>query len=149
MFRHTLSKWQIIHILFICEQGILGKTNRLLSFHTTRTAQKTTPTAILHCRRNVFTELLPRNMEGGIHKLTHRLPFDNTRTTSKITCPIMLLLLRVFLAEGRCCRCLVPNEGIKCTEPLRNNDCSDTQIIGRVFLSMPLRCAQLPCIHCV
>jgi hypothetical protein len=38
VFRHTLSKRQILHILFIGEQEVLGRTNRLLSFHTTRMA---------------------------------------------------------------------------------------------------------------
>jgi hypothetical protein len=46
-----------------------GKNYRLLSFHTTRTAQKTTYPTILHCRGNVFTELLPSN-DSGIHRQT-------------------------------------------------------------------------------
>jgi hypothetical protein len=37
----------------------LGKNNRISSFDTTRTAQEMTPTIILLCRRNVFTEFLP------------------------------------------------------------------------------------------
>jgi hypothetical protein len=41
----------------------LGRTKRLLSFDTTRTAQKTTPT-ILGCRENVVSELLPGNDRG-------------------------------------------------------------------------------------
>jgi hypothetical protein len=40
------------------KQEVLGKNNRLISFDTTRTVEKTTPPAILLCRRNVFTECL-------------------------------------------------------------------------------------------
>jgi hypothetical protein len=42
-------------------QNVLGRTNRLLSFDMTRTADKTTPATIFRCRRNVFTKLLHSN----------------------------------------------------------------------------------------
>jgi hypothetical protein len=67
------------------EQEVLEITNRLLSFDTTRTVQKTPPT-ILRCRGNVFTELLPSN-DRGIHRQTHRLSFDKTRTVQKMRRP--------------------------------------------------------------
>jgi hypothetical protein len=47
---------------------LIGRINRLFSFDTTRTAQKTTPQTVLRCRGNVFTELLPSN-DRGIHRL--------------------------------------------------------------------------------
>jgi hypothetical protein len=37
-------------------QQIILRTNRLLSFDTARTTQKTTPPEILRYNRNVFTE---------------------------------------------------------------------------------------------
>jgi hypothetical protein len=37
----------------------MGRTDRLLSFDTTRTAKKMTPPTVLRCRGNVFTDLLP------------------------------------------------------------------------------------------
>jgi hypothetical protein len=43
---------------------VLGRTNRLLSFDTTRAAQKTTRPTILRYRGNVFTEPLPSNDRG-------------------------------------------------------------------------------------
>jgi hypothetical protein len=54
---------------------ILGGTNRLLSFYTTRTAQETTrPIVILLrvCCSNVCTEPLPSN-DNVIQIQTHRL----------------------------------------------------------------------------
>jgi hypothetical protein len=59
--------------------NIWKKTNRLLSFDTTRTAQKTTPPTILRVRRNVFTELLPVN-DRGLHRQTHRHKHGNPST---------------------------------------------------------------------
>jgi hypothetical protein len=44
------------------EQEVLGRTNCLLSFDTTRTAQKMTHPTLLRCRGNVFTEPLPSNL---------------------------------------------------------------------------------------
>jgi hypothetical protein len=46
------------------KQEVLGRTNRLLSYETTRTPKKTTPPTILRCCGNVFTELLPSNDKG-------------------------------------------------------------------------------------
>jgi hypothetical protein len=69
---------------------VLGRTDRLLSLDTTRTAKKTTPPTILRCRWNVLIELLPSN-DRGIHRQTHR----HTR-------PAILLLLLVFAAVGTC-----------------------------------------------
>jgi hypothetical protein len=43
------------------KQNILGRTNCLLSFHATRTAQKTMSPKCIRCHRNVFTESLPDN----------------------------------------------------------------------------------------
>jgi hypothetical protein len=43
---------------------VLGRTNRQLSFDTTRNAHKTSPTILLCCA-NVFTEPLPSNGRGG------------------------------------------------------------------------------------
>jgi hypothetical protein len=82
------------------KQEILGRTNRLLSCDTTRTAWKTMPLIILHCRENVSTELLPSN-DRGIHRPT------DTR-------PTILLLLRLFVAAVTflSSRCLPTIEGI-------------------------------------
>jgi hypothetical protein len=41
-----------------------GKTNHLLSFDMTPTLQKTMPPTIIHCCRNIITELLPSNDRG-------------------------------------------------------------------------------------
>jgi hypothetical protein len=46
------------------KQIVLGRTNRLLSFDTTRTAWETMPPIILRCRRNVFTKPLPSSDRG-------------------------------------------------------------------------------------
>jgi hypothetical protein len=46
-------------------QEVLERTNGLLPFDTTWTAQKTTPPAILRCRWNVFTEQLPSSDTRG------------------------------------------------------------------------------------
>jgi hypothetical protein len=59
------------------KQKVLGRTNRLLSFDTTRTPQKTSPTIL--CRGDLLTEPLPR-YDRGIHRQTHILSFDTTRT---------------------------------------------------------------------
>jgi hypothetical protein len=82
------------------KQEVLGRTDRLHSLDTTRTAKKTTPPTILHCRWNVFIELLPSN-DKGIHRPT------DTR-------PAILLLLLVFFAVGTCLlgRCLATIGGI-------------------------------------
>jgi hypothetical protein len=99
-----------------CKQDVLGRTNRLLSFDTTWTAQKTMPPTILRCRGNVFTELLSSS-DRGIHRQTHR----HTR-------PIIILLLRVFIAAGTFLprRCLSMKGGIHFTEPLPSNHRKDT-----------------------
>jgi hypothetical protein len=49
------------------KEEVLGRTNSLISFDTTRTSQRNIPPAILRCCENVFTELLPRN-DRGIHR---------------------------------------------------------------------------------
>jgi hypothetical protein len=53
------------------KQVVLGRTNRLLSFDTTRTALKTTTATVRSCRGNVFTKLSPNN-DKGLHSQTHR-----------------------------------------------------------------------------
>jgi hypothetical protein len=42
-------------------QEVQGRTNRLFSFHTTRTAQKMMPPAVPYCSEYIFAELLPVN----------------------------------------------------------------------------------------
>jgi hypothetical protein len=59
-------------------QEVPGRTNRLISVDTTRTAQKMTPPTIFRCSGNVFTKLLPSN-DRRIYKQIHRLSFDKTR----------------------------------------------------------------------
>jgi hypothetical protein len=67
--RHTLPKGQILYMPFMCEEGVLGRTNRLLSFHTTGTAVgKSLPSCYLAT-------------VGETHRQSHRLAFDKTRTT--------------------------------------------------------------------
>jgi hypothetical protein len=51
----------------INKQEVLERPNRLLSYNTTWSAQKTPPPTVLHCRGNVFTELFPSN-DIGIHR---------------------------------------------------------------------------------
>jgi hypothetical protein len=55
-------------------------------------------------------------------------PFIKTRTAEKMTRPTILILLRVFVAAGKCLssRYLLPNGGIHLTEPLTSNDGRDT-----------------------
>jgi hypothetical protein len=59
-----------------------------------------------------------------IHRQTHRLSFDTTRTADKMICPTMLLLLRLFLAAATflTSRCLAWKWGINLTETLPCND---------------------------
>jgi hypothetical protein len=45
------------------KQEVLEWNNRLFSYDTTWAAEKTTPPTILRCRRNVFTKLLPSNID--------------------------------------------------------------------------------------
>jgi hypothetical protein len=61
----------------------------------------------LFCHENVFTEPLPSN-NRGIHRQTHRLSFDMTRSAQKTTCPSIIQLLCVFFAAETCSpsRCL-------------------------------------------
>jgi hypothetical protein len=80
------------------KQEVLGKPNRLLSFHTTRTTQKTTPPKIVLCHWKVS---LPSN-DWGIHKQIHRLSCYTTRTACGTTRPTLPLLIRVFIATGTC-----------------------------------------------
>jgi hypothetical protein len=68
---------------------ILGRTNRLLSYDTTRNAQETTPPTILRSRGNFFKELLPSN-DRGIYRQIHR----HARPT--------ILLLHISFASGTC-----------------------------------------------
>jgi hypothetical protein len=65
-------------------QGVVGRTSRLLSFDTTRVAQKTMPPTVLLCRGNVFTEPLPGN-DRGVKGHTQRPSFDAKRTASRPT----------------------------------------------------------------
>jgi hypothetical protein len=109
------------------EQEILGRINRLLSFDTTWTPQKTTPPIILRFRGNVFTELLPNN--DRMHNWSLRSQCKgqqlrppliylcmyvcrNNRGIHRHTPPILLLLLRLFSAAGTCLRnhCLAMKE---------------------------------------
>jgi hypothetical protein len=94
-------------------QQVLERNNRLLSFDTAWTLQKTTPPTNLRCRGNVFKKPLSSN-DRGIHKQTHRLSFDMTRTAQKTTLPTILLLC-VFIASGTCLpsRCLATISGIQ------------------------------------
>jgi hypothetical protein len=93
----------------------VGKTNRLLSFHTTWPVMKATPPAILLCRGNIFTQLL-HSSDSGIHGQTHR----HTQPT--------ILLFRVFVAAGTCLssRCLTVKGGVHFTKPWPSNDRTDT-----------------------
>jgi hypothetical protein len=81
----------------------VGRTNRLLSFDTTRTEKKTTLPTIRHCRRNVFTEPLPSNDRD-----LHILCFNATRIAYKTTRPTIV----------SCTRC----RGNVFTERLPSND---------------------------
>jgi hypothetical protein len=114
-------------------QDVLGRTNRLLSFDTTRTAQKTTP-PILRCRGNVFTGLLPRTIGGYTDR-----PTDSPLITHG---PHRKWCVQQFFY---CCiRC----RGSVFTEPLPSNDKrdthTDTQTDGRDLWSTPMRWVQLP-----
>jgi hypothetical protein len=69
----ALRKW--MH--YTITQEVLGRTNRLLPFDTTRTHRKRRlqqffVVACILCRGNVFTEPLPSN-DRTIHISTHRL----------------------------------------------------------------------------
>jgi hypothetical protein len=99
-------------------QKILERTNPLLSFQTTRIAQKMAPPTILRCCGNVFTELLLSN-DSRIHRQTNR----NTR-------PTILLLLRAFVVVGTCrqSRCLAMNRGMDFTKPLPSNEKRNTHV---------------------
>jgi hypothetical protein len=70
MLRHTISGEWFFYVQSIRKQEVLGRINRLLSFHTTRTAQKITLPTIRH-RGNVFTEPI------GAYADSHT---DTTRT---------------------------------------------------------------------
>jgi hypothetical protein len=54
-------------LYIITKQEVLGRTNLLLSFDTTRTAKKATPQTILHCSRNVLIKPLPSNGRRDKH----------------------------------------------------------------------------------
>jgi hypothetical protein len=99
----------------IKNKQVLGRENSLISFDTSRTAQKTTPPAILRCRGNVFTEFLHNN-DRRIHRQTYR----HTHRP--------ILLLRIFVAEGTSLpsRCLSIKGGIHFIYPLPSNDRRDT-----------------------
>jgi hypothetical protein len=96
-------------------QQVLGRTNRICSFDTTR--DRIENDASINCHGNAFTELLPSN-DSGIHRQTYR----HTR-------PTIILLLCVFIAEGTCLpsRCLATG-GIHFTEPLPSNKRRNTHI---------------------
>jgi hypothetical protein len=95
--------WRSCYVILysIFKQEVLGRTNSLLSFDTTRTACKTTPPTILRCSRNALTELFPSNNKG-IYRQIHRH-----------TSPTFLLLLCVLVAAGTCLpsRCLATKGG--------------------------------------
>jgi hypothetical protein len=96
---------------------------------------KTTPTTIICCRGNVFSELLPSNGRGIYeYTQTHRFSFEKIRTAYKITRSTILSLLRVFIAAGTCLPscCVAPNGGIHLTEPLACNDRRDIYMLGGV-----------------
>jgi hypothetical protein len=65
----------------LTKQEVLGRTNRLFYFNTTRTTWKTTPLTILCCRGNVFTELLLSNDIG-----THTHASNNSSVVECIHC---------------------------------------------------------------
>jgi hypothetical protein len=117
----------ILIFYYNIKQEVLGIINRLFSFDTTRTAQKTTPPTILRCRGDVFTELLPSN-DRGIHRQTHRLSFDKTQTAQKMTRPTILLLLHIIVTAGTCLPSrYLPKKGwIHFTERLPSIDRRDT-----------------------
>jgi hypothetical protein len=131
----STRRTELLHTtpLLISEKKVLGRTNRLLSFHT-RTAQKTTST-ILSCRGNVFIELLP-STDRGIHRPTNS-PRIKTRTAQKLTSLTILILLHVFVAEGTCLpSSFLAAKGIHFTEPLPSNDRKDTntdRLIGGIY----------------
>jgi hypothetical protein len=79
---------------------------------------------------NVFTELL-LSIDKEIHRQTHRLSFNTTRTAQKMTRSTILLLSRVFIAA----RTYLPG---RCLATIYR------QTDGRDLWSTPLRLAQLP-----
>jgi hypothetical protein len=66
-----LQSFKLASLNNIEQQEVLGRTNRLLSFDTTKTAKKTTRPTFSYCSvcicccGNVFTEPLPNNDTGG------------------------------------------------------------------------------------
>jgi hypothetical protein len=105
--------WRLVPLITKLRE-VLGRTNCLLSFHTTQRAQKTTPPTTLQCRGNVFTELLHGN-DSGIHRETQRLPFHKTggRTQNDASNNSSIV---------ECIRC----RGNVFTEPLSRTDWRDT-----------------------
>jgi hypothetical protein len=78
----TICNW---NSKFKLDKSSRKRTTRLFSFHTTWTAQKTSP-RILHCRGKVFAKLLPSNVRG-IHRQSHRhTRSNNSSTVSFIRC---------------------------------------------------------------
>jgi hypothetical protein len=103
-------------------QGVLRRTNHLVSFDTTQTPKKAaSPTIVCFCG-NVFTELLLSH-DNGMHRQTQRLFFDITRTAQNMTCPTITLVLRVFVAGVTCLSssCLTSKRGVHWTGPLPSN----------------------------
>jgi hypothetical protein len=60
-----------VEVFYPASTRNMVRTNRLLSFYTTHTTEKTMPPTILRCRGKVFTELLPSN-DRRIHRRTRR-----------------------------------------------------------------------------
>jgi hypothetical protein len=87
-----------------CEENknkkILGRTNRLLSFDTTRTAQKTMSQTIHSYGGNVFTEPLPSNVTGDTYTdtqiffryATYRIDNDATNNFCTVGCYVGVLI---------------------------------------------------------
>jgi hypothetical protein len=111
----TLGINIIFELNYILRQKVLGRTNFILSFDTTRTAYKTMLPTVLRCRGKVFIELLSSN-ERGIYRDPQTCASNN------------YLFLRVFVAAGTSLpnRCLAMKGGIPFTEPLYSNDWRDT-----------------------
>jgi hypothetical protein len=81
------------------EQEVLVRTISPLSLYDTDRIENGASNN--YFRGNVFTKPLSSN-DKGIHRQTHRLPFDTTRTVQKTTHPTILQLLSVFVATATC-----------------------------------------------
>jgi hypothetical protein len=114
------------------KQEVLGRTNRLLSFDTMRTAEKTTSPTILFAAGTSLPSSYLLIIGGPIWTQRHK----------SLT---ILLLLLVFIAAGTCLpnRCLSSKKGIDFTKLFpsneRKNTHTDTQTDGKDLCGVPLR----------